>query len=150
MGQEPIRVVFFDLGDTLVTSANRQWVPGAQALLARLKARSLRLGVSSNTADLTRDELQPLLPVDFDWGLFEPGLIILSSEVGAEKPSHAIVESAVAAAGTPASGCLFCSESLVDTLAAQAVGMPAARVARPPDSELGELLDSLLRAGLIS
>jgi FMN phosphatase YigB (HAD superfamily) len=150
MGQETIRAVFFDLGDTLVTTADRQWVLGARALLASLKTRSLRLGVISNTGNLTRDQLKPLLPIDFDWGLFESDLIILSSEVGAEKPSHAIFETAIAKARIPASTCLFCTESLVDTLAAQAVGMVAARVTKPPDSELDKLVDSLLQAQLIS
>ena len=55
-------------------------------------------------------------------------LVILSSEVGHEKPSKEIFELAVTRAAVAANTCLFCTETLLDTLAAQQVGMRAARL----------------------
>lgn len=43
-----IRVIFFDLGDTLVR-VPKIWLPGAQALLAALKQRGIRLGIISGS-----------------------------------------------------------------------------------------------------
>ncbi len=65
-----ISVAYFDLGETLVTQ-NRQWVEGAQATLEELSQRGLRLGIISNTRQLTRDDLASRLPPDFDFGQFE-------------------------------------------------------------------------------
>src|SRR3954451_6275124 len=131
------RVVFFDLGETLVHTPDRSWIPGAQAVLAAARAAGLRLGVISNTGDLSRVELAALLPADFDWGAFEDALVILSSEAGVEKPSPEIFRKAADASGGPPSACLFCTEDLADTLAAQRAGMIAARVQPPPRSDLG-------------
>lgn len=46
----------------------------------------------------------------------------------------------------PAGECLFCTEDLTDTLAAQGVGMAAARV-RPAGGDLGGLVATLVAAG---
>jgi FMN phosphatase YigB (HAD superfamily) len=143
----PIATVFFDLGDTLVQS--RDWVPGAKAALAALKQRSVRLGVLSNTANLSRRELSTLLPPDFRFETFEAELVLLSSEVGLEKPSPAIFALAVERSGVEPARCLYCSESLEETLAAQASGMRAVRLLKPPDSEIAELADGLARVGLV-
>jgi putative hydrolase of the HAD superfamily len=145
-----ITTVFFDLGDTLVVTADRSWVPGAKATLADLRGRGLRLGVISNTGDLTRPEVTPLLPADFDWAAFTPELVILSAEVGAEKPSPAIFRSSVKAAGVPAQECLFCTENLTDTLVAQRVGMPTARVRPPPAADVDMLVAALAAAGCLT
>jgi FMN phosphatase YigB (HAD superfamily) len=150
MGADTIRVLFFDLGDTLVTSGRPpQWVPGARELLASLRGTSVRLGIISNTGTLTRAQLAPLLPGDFDWTIFEPSLIVLSSEVGHEKPSRAIFERALAPAGVEPATCLFCTESLMDTLAAQSAGMRVARIIPPPSSDLDKLLTSLKQTHLL-
>src|SRR5262245_10068188 len=67
-----IQAIFFDLGETLVTSP-RQWLPDAPALLASLKQRGMRLGIISNTGDLaSRQAILGLLPPDFNINLFEP------------------------------------------------------------------------------
>src|SRR5262245_8146820 len=65
-----VSVVFFDLGDTLVSSVTTQWLPGATDTLSKLKQKGIRLGIISNTGDLDRADLQPLLPSDFDFNLF--------------------------------------------------------------------------------
>jgi FMN phosphatase YigB (HAD superfamily) len=134
-----ITVIFFDLGETLVTSA-RHWLPNAKQLLKVLRQQGFRLGVISNTADLpSRQAILDLLPADFDLAAFEASLVFFSSEVGKEKPGRAIFEEAVARSGRPAGECLYCSESIVETLMAQRVGMLSVRVQTKPNSDLNEL-----------
>jgi FMN phosphatase YigB (HAD superfamily) len=134
-----IQAIFFDLGETLVTSP-RRWLPDAQALLASLKQKGVRLGIISNTGNLaSRQTILDLLPPDFDMNLFEPALVLFSSEVGIEKPRKEIFEKAVRRVGIPASLCLYCSESIVETLVAQHVGMRSTRVQPPPRSDLATL-----------
>ncbi len=143
-----VKAVFFDLGETLVTK-NRKWLPGAEDALSALRAKGVRLGVISNTANLKRAELLKELPVDFDFKLFEDALVILSSEAGVEKPSPAIFELAVTKSGLRAEECLFCTEDLLHTLAAQKAGMLAARTKEPPANDVGKLPQALVDAGLI-
>ncbi len=127
MTQSHISVVFFDLGDTLVTG-NRGWVPGALEALESLSGVGIRLGIISNTGDLTRSALADLLPVDFRFSSFEEELIVLSSEVGIEKPKAQIFGLAIDRAGVSPLEIVFCGEKLSETLAAQMAGMLAARV----------------------
>jgi FMN phosphatase YigB (HAD superfamily) len=149
MERRRIGAVFFDLGDTLVDS-RRGWIPGAKSVINDLRARHVRLGVISNTGDRTRDQLNEALPADFDWTVFDPTLVVLSSEVGVAKPDPEIFKKAVAASGLEAGGCLFCTEDLFDVLAAQSVGLVAARVVcvlNPPLSDLRALFDHLFSGG---
>lgn len=132
------RVIFFDLGKTLVIPGEG-WIPGAKDLLERLRAAGIPLGVISNTDGLTDEQLRDLLPPDFDFSIFEANLILLSSKVGIKKPDPRIFRAAIAAAGVPPSECLFCTESLLDTLAAQQVGMHTVRLESPPSRDLGRL-----------
>jgi len=148
MSSETISVVFFDLGDTLV-SPSREWIPGAKNVLSTLRAKGIRLGLISNTGTLSRTQLLQLLPNDFDLTVFDSELILLSSEVGVEKPTVTIFRLAVERSGSQASRCLFCTESLVDTLAAQQVGMRVARLQKPPASDLQELIDGLTQVGML-
>jgi FMN phosphatase YigB (HAD superfamily) len=148
MAALPFQVVFFDLGETLVTkpaSGPRMvWVPGAPASLDKLASQGVRLGVISNTPGLTRPQLLQRLPTDFDFGRFETGLVILSSEIGdIEKPDPEIFHRAITAAGVAAAQCLYCSESLLETLAAQQTGMRAARLQNPPHSDIDSLIPTL-------
>src|SRR5262249_43567491 len=142
---QPIQVIFFDLGDTLV-GANHAFLPGALTLLTQLSTTGVRLGEISNTGNCTREQLSAQLPPNFPWGLFDSALVILSSEVHVEKPNPAIFQKAVAQAGVEAAKCLYCSENLLETLVAQAVGLKAARVQRPPHSDLGDVLGGLTMA----
>lgn len=146
MLDDTVKAVFFDLGETLVTKP-RKWLPGAQAVLSSLRFKGFRLGLISNTDKLSRNELLDLLPIDFSYALFEPTLILLSSEVGIKKPAIGIFELAIQRAALPASQCLFCTENLLDTLVAQGAGM---RVARIQASDIETLLDQLRRSGMLS
>jgi bacterial leucyl aminopeptidase len=136
-------VVFFDLGLTLVSTDTTQWVPGAKAILKELRAAPVRLGVISNTGTLSRAQLQSRLPADFDWAIFDPTLILLSSEVGVEKPSLEIYRLAISRAGVAPDHCLYCSEDLLETLAAQRTGMNTARIHAPPRGDLRKLVETL-------
>ena len=131
-----LQVIYFDLGATLVTSP-RQWLPGAKALVASLKSKGVRLGIISNTGDLsTRAQILDILPTDFDVNMFESALVLFSSELNLEKPDREIFVRAVSAAGVPATQCLYCSEDIVETLVAQDVGMRAIRIQSTPNSDL--------------
>ena len=144
-----LKVVFFDLGETLVTQG-KAWVPGAKNLLAQLSGKGVRLGVISNTGDLARPDILKLLPADFDLNLFESKLILFSSEVHVEKPAPAIFQLAIKRAGVPSGKCLFCTEDLLDTLAAQRAGMRTARVLKPASaSDVASLATVLTAAGFL-
>ena len=146
-----IQALFFDLGDTLVMSANtKTWLPGAKALLASLKQKGFRLGIISNTGNLvSRQAIIKILPDHFDIALFEPALVLFSSEVGIEKPNKDIFERAVMVTGISSSQCLYCSENIVETLMAQHVGMRSFRVQTTPNSDLGVLEQRLAEFELL-
>ena len=124
-----IEVVFFDIGDTLVSK--KRWLPGAQEFIRSLKDNEIRIGLISNTGELSRDEIQALLPGDFDFGVFEEGLTLLSSEIGIAKPNLGIFSLAVQHAGVSPWNTMFIGESLTESLAAQRAGMQAARITNP-------------------
>jgi len=149
MAQLLYKAIFFDLGLTLVGQDTAHWNLGAPALLSHLRTAGVKLGIISNTGDMTRAQLQSRLPTDFRFTSFDPALILLSSELHLVKPDLAIFRLAVTKAGVPANQCLYCSEDLVETLAAQRIGMKAARLIPPPGSDLSKLEDALARvAGL--
>lgn len=140
-----ISVVFFDLGDTLITTSPRQWLPGAKDLLKVLRQNGYRLGIISNTRGLTtRSAILDLLPADFDSATFEKNLTLFSSEIGMEKPKKAIFKDAISRSGKSAIECLYCSENIVETLMAQHVGMRSIRVQTAPNSDLKVLQDRIL------
>lgn len=121
-----IQVIFFDIGDTLVK--DKQWMPGAKDILADLASHRMRLGLISNTGDLTREQVEALLPDDFDLGIFEEGLVFLSSEIGIEKPELSLFLMAVQHASVSPWQTLFIGENLIETLAAQQAGMQTVRI----------------------
>jgi FMN phosphatase YigB (HAD superfamily) len=143
-----VRVIFFDLGDTLIVTGQK-WVPEAKNVLTQLHQRGLRLGLISNTADLNRAEFLKLLPADFDLSLFEASLIILSSEVHLEKPDPEIFKLALKRAAAAPESCLFCTEELLHTLVAQTVGMRTARLQPPSMGDIGTLVEQLVKAALL-
>jgi FMN phosphatase YigB (HAD superfamily) len=145
MSSTVIMTIFFDLGDTLVKSVDPKiWLPGAKNLLASLKQKGLRLGIISNTHGLPdRQAILDILPIDLNLSIFEIPLVLFSSEVGIEKPKKEMFEKAVAAANIQASRCLYCSESIVETLMAQRVGMRSIRVQMAPNNDLADLENRL-------
>lgn len=136
------KIIFFDLGETLIMK-NRQWVPGAQTTLITLREKGLRLGIISNTGNLSRAQLIDVLPADFEFQMFDKNLIILSFEVGIEKPSAEIFQLAVKKAKVKAKQCLYCSENSAETLAAEKAGLKVINILPPPNSNIGKLSEIL-------
>lgn len=131
-------VVFFDLGDTLVVRRNekderRVWAPGAKQALASLSKTALRLGILSNTGGYDREQLRKILPIDFDYGTFEEGLVVLSGEVGEKKPEPKIYAIAIERAGVPAEQILYVGEDSEETRAAETAGMGSHQINALPD-----------------
>lgn len=133
MDKPQVRVVYFDLGNTLVTG-HRRWVPGAREALATLRAANISLGIISNTDNLSREELLELLPPDFDPAIFG-NRFILSSEAGVEKPKAEIFRLAVDRSGVSPLETVYCGEDLSEVLAAQMAGMLGARVSVDLDAD---------------
>lgn len=123
--------IFFDIGDTLVSGKN--WKSGAKECLGKLRQAAIPIGVISNTGDLTRDRLALLLPDDFDFALFRPELVVLSSEFREAKPNPAIFFHAIEKAAVEPWNCVFVSENPRETWAAQLVGMHSFRMAEFPN-----------------
>ena len=163
----PLRIIFFDLGDTLVRKISASpsgvrfgWVPGAKNLLERLQRADLSLGLISNTGDLKRIQLIRMLPPDFRFDFFEANLVLLSSEVEWEKPDPRIFRLAVNRAQNHINPdfkmqidpqeCLFVGESLKEVLVAQQIGMVGARVRETPQPDIRDLNDVLRKCGLLS
>jgi phosphoglycolate phosphatase-like HAD superfamily hydrolase len=141
MSASVYKAVFFDLGDTLVT--NGEWISGAKETVISLHQSGIQLGLISNTGTLSRNDLLGHLPPNFDLALFRNDLVLFSSEVGIEKPSIEIFRLAITRAHVSANECLFCTEDLLDSLAAQQVGLHVVRVQFPPNGEIGGLADVL-------
>lgn len=139
--------VFFDLGDTLLTIHPPEWIPGAQELLAALRESGVRLGVISNTRGRDRAGLGKYLPAGFSWDTFDPKLIVLSGEVGVDKPNPAIFKLALERAGGALA--VFCTENLTHSLASQRAGLPCLRAVPPPNSDVAQVLAVLRAVGLI-
>ena len=106
--------------------------------MATLSKTPLRLGILSNTGTDDREQLRKILPIDFDYGIFEEGLLVLSGEVSAEKPEPKIYEIAIERAGVPAGHILYVGEDSEETRAAEKAGMRSHFIETLPD-DLNEL-----------
>jgi putative hydrolase of the HAD superfamily len=135
------KTIFFDLGNTLVT--RKEWVPGGFEALTELNRQGFKLGIISNTGTWNRIELLTQLPVDFSFDFFVNELILLSSEIGLEKPDPAIFQLALERAHAWGPYGLFCTEDLRDTLVAQQAGLHAIRLHNPPNGDFNELVHFL-------
>ena len=156
-----IRVVFFDIGETLVrrNAAGKQvLVSGVLEVIEHIREKGVLTGIISNTGEYTRQELSALLPAEFRFDFFEPELVLLSSELGAEieKPGATIFAIAYERASrltsslSPAN-CLFCGESPIEILGAQIAGFTGARVlADEKGTELAHLMNELNQLGLVA
>ncbi len=101
--------------------------------LVALRQRKLKLGVISNWDDRLRPLLKSLELADrFD-------VIVVSCEVGANKPAAAIFEAAAKQLGAPAGSLLHVGDDFeLDVLGARAAGLQALQIER----EAGALRDS--------
>jgi bacterial leucyl aminopeptidase len=103
-----VRVIFFDIGDTLAKPrfaagrlASLEPLPGVLDVLGRLQAARFRLGVISNTGTETSESMRKALEKGGLYRFFEaePELLVYSSVVGTTKDSPEIFRQACAAAG---------------------------------------------------
>ena len=119
--------------------------PGALALLARLKAAGLRIGVGTNMT--AHWQLRKLVKLGIDKYV---DFAVTSEEAGAEKPAPEFFAMVVEKAGVPASQCTFLGDNAEhDARGARAAGMrgvwlqpaPATRAARPDAEPVASLSD---------
>jgi putative hydrolase of the HAD superfamily len=106
----------------------------APAVLERLKNRGCGLGIISNWDPSARSILTRQGLAEY----FQP--IIISSEVGIEKPDERIFRLALEKAGVPASRCLYVGDNYYDdAIGAMKVGMPSVIVNRFERKGIGEI-----------
>jgi bacterial leucyl aminopeptidase len=126
-----IEVVFFDIGDTLGTP---RFLPCGQPLslaifpyvrstLARLREDGLRLGVISNTGPIAGQAVRDMLDAAGLTDAFDPGLILLSCDVGMTKQSPAIFGRAAEITKLDPQACLYVGEDAQERANAAASGM---------------------------
>jgi FMN phosphatase YigB (HAD superfamily) len=113
-----VRVIFFDIGDTLAKPrfaagrlASLEPLPGVLDVLGRLQAARFRLGVISNTGTETSESMRKALEKGGLYRFFEaePELLVYSSVVGTTKDSPEIFRQACAAAGLRGSRSAACT-----------------------------------------
>lgn len=106
--------------------------------LARQLKRRYRLALCSNALITLRAELEaePTLS-----GLFD--VVVISAEVGLRKPDPRIFELTASRLDLPLTACLLIDDKPRNTLAAQAIGMPAITFTSPQ-----QLLQELNQRGL--
>lgn len=125
-----IRVIFFDLGDTLVHVKDNHDPLGSleviafvPALLQQLKANGFRLGIISNTGENTKDVVDSALQSVGILQFFEDELRIYSADpdIKSEKPASRIFRKAAERAGLASAPerCLFVANEDEDRKAAQ-------------------------------
>jgi FMN phosphatase YigB (HAD superfamily) len=128
------KVIFFDLGDTLVTPrldaggsiAALVPFPFVSEILAKMKTEA-RLGVISNTpAGATVASISALLSDAGILAHFDPALLIFSSVEGIDKTHKALFTQAAARAATPVQRCIFVGESDAERGVARSAGMNTA------------------------
>jgi len=106
----------------------------APAVLERLKNRGCGLGIISNWDPSARSTLARQGIADY----FDP--IIISSEVGIEKPDERIFLLALEKAGVSASQCLYVGDNYYDdAIGAMKVGMPSVIINRFERKGIGEI-----------
>lgn len=128
------QVIFFDLGDTLgeavvspppISLVAFQIFTYTKAILSRLQARKLRLGIVSNTGADSGAHVDGALKAAGILDYFDPALRIYSSEVGLKKDSPEIFRKAVDLAGKSDNpdACVYVGEDSTERSHAQAAGL---------------------------
>lgn len=132
--QEGLEPVFSQLFDVFAGPQGWECYPETTAALEGLRARGLHLGVISNFDERLPGILKSLrLDHFFDW-------VVVSRDVGHEKPHRAIFEVGLALAGLPAGSALHIGDNEKrDYEGARAAGMNAALLVRdePPGMRPG-------------
>jgi hemerythrin-like domain-containing protein len=138
---KPVKVVFFDVRDTL-GEVDRPghlvlYKPSTEKLLEAMKnVVGMRIGIITNlpegvTAETGRKMLEEAGITPY---LDENGLII-NHEAGASKPSAKIYQFAAQKVAVPIDQCMYVSENLIEVIGAQAAGMKTLLKPCPPGRE---------------
>jgi bacterial leucyl aminopeptidase len=133
MSNSNIGSIFFDVGDTLATASFPTGgsnlvltvLPGVIAVLKKLRDRSIRLGVISNTPDnFTTAMMAQSLKNAGLFDFFLPELLIYSSVVGLKKDSVMIFCFAADRAGfaNDRNKCIFVGENITERNFAKEAG----------------------------
>jgi putative hydrolase of the HAD superfamily len=142
VAEPPSRTFFPELYERFAQTGAWRIYPDVEPALAALAGRGLKLGVVSNWDDRLRPLLEAL---GLTRGL---GIIVVSCEVGASKPSPAIFNEAAEQLGVPPHAILHVGDSFeMDVQGARAAGLKAVQIERQTHSaqtgqitSLGDLL----------
>ena len=146
MGMGAVKLVLFDLGDTL--EHDDEPLPGARNTLEALLALRDEAGQPAVRLGLVSDFLEPSSPDEIPAirrqyfaildvvgirDLFEPveEHVTLSTEVGVRKPDEAIFRAAVDQGGVGFSDTVFITENRAHVLAARQLGLAAVHIKGP-------------------
>jgi bacterial leucyl aminopeptidase len=139
-----VKVVFFDIGDTLAVARpgsplELDPLPGAADVLRRLSVAGLRLGIISNTGSETVETMRRALVGAGLYEFFEPQLLIYSSVVQLKKDSPEIFKLSCGRAGfgNEPQRCMFVGESPAERSFAAQAGL---RVAESPTKAVTALM----------
>lgn len=123
-----IRALFDDLYERFISSSAWSLAPGTRESIRYLREEGVRLGILSNWDSRLRKMLAQLeIDREFDF-------LVISHEVGYEKPHALIFEEALRQAGTPAGRTLHVGDSYeADILPATQLGLRTLWIA--PESE---------------
>ena len=142
-----VRVIFFDIGDTLAAAdfATGRLVlrplPGVLQVLRRLQDSALRLGLISHTDGETTETMRRALTDAQLYSLFaaEPQLLIYSAEVHMRKDSPRIFQLACERVGLKAEPgrCLFVGENPSERGFASEAGLKVAASPKEVEASLG-------------
>jgi bacterial leucyl aminopeptidase len=133
MSDPIVESIFFDIGDTLatanITNGGTKLVltvlTGVLSVLTKLRAKSIPLGIISNTpANFTQAMMDRSLADSGLLNFFSPELLIYSSVVGLKKDSVMIFCFAADQAGFPHDRhkCLFVGENVMERQFARSAG----------------------------
>ena len=125
-----IKVVFFDIGNTLASrkpDGSLDVLPGTVGLLECVRSvLGLRIGAISNIRPkLTPQELRQLLSDAKLLSYFEDALIVTDGDGVPPKPDRQVYLIAAKRAGVPAEDCLYIGEDAGEVNGALAAGMGA-------------------------
>ena len=123
--EPPSRTFFPELYERFAQAGAWRIYPDVEPALAALAGRGLKLGVVSNWDDRLRPLLEAL---DLTRSL---GTIVVSCEVGANKPAPAIFRKAVEQLGVPPHAILHVGDSFeMDVQGARTAGLKAVQIKR--------------------
>ncbi len=129
--QQPIKAIFFDIGNTLgavdrATKTLTPFLPVAALLKSFCQVLNIPIGVISNTPDdWTPDDIRSMLDRAGLLPFLDPNGIVTSVSAGASKPALQIYQFAAHRFGLATAECLFIDDEIANVTGACAAGMSA-------------------------